>query len=120
MQAKPAKPRCVVLIVEDEPFVRLTSADLLAEAGFHAWNLDLDRGLGFDEGVAALSGRFPHRAGLIAAFHHRWHETVPGEVAGSVAILQALAAAGVPLYAITNLAAGTTPECLSVLPLGVG
>jgi two-component system, response regulator PdtaR len=34
MQAKPAKPRRVVLIVEDEPFVRLTGADLLAEAGF--------------------------------------------------------------------------------------
>src|ERR1700730_9256298 len=34
MQAKPAKPRRVVLIVEDEPLVRLTGADLLAEAGF--------------------------------------------------------------------------------------
>jgi CheY-like chemotaxis protein len=34
MQAKPAKLRRVVLIVEDEPFVRLTGADLLAEAGF--------------------------------------------------------------------------------------
>jgi len=34
MQAKPAKPRCVVLIVEDEPLVRVTGADLLAEAGF--------------------------------------------------------------------------------------
>jgi two-component system, response regulator PdtaR len=34
MQAKPAKPRCVVLIVEDEPFVRLTGADILTEAGF--------------------------------------------------------------------------------------
>ena len=34
MRAKPAKPRRVVLIVEDEPFVRLTGADLLAEAGF--------------------------------------------------------------------------------------
>ena len=34
MEAKPAKPRCVVLIVEDEPFVRLMGADLLAEAGF--------------------------------------------------------------------------------------
>ena len=34
MKAKPAKPRCVVLIVEDEPFVRLMGADLLAEAGF--------------------------------------------------------------------------------------
>ena len=34
MQAKPAKPRRVVLIVEDEPLVRLTGADLLADAGF--------------------------------------------------------------------------------------
>ncbi len=34
MQAKPAKPRCVVLIVEDEPLVRLTGADVLAEGGF--------------------------------------------------------------------------------------
>jgi DNA-binding NtrC family response regulator len=34
MEAKPANPRHVVLIVEDEPFVRLTGADLLAEAGF--------------------------------------------------------------------------------------
>src|ERR1700732_2406229 len=34
MEAKPAKPRHVVLIVEDEPLVRLTGADLLAEAGF--------------------------------------------------------------------------------------
>lgn len=34
MDAKPAKPRHVVLIVEDEPLVRLTGADLLADAGF--------------------------------------------------------------------------------------
>ncbi len=34
MQAKPAKPRHVVLIVEDEPFVRLMGADFLSGAGF--------------------------------------------------------------------------------------
>jgi DNA-binding NtrC family response regulator len=34
MEAKPAKLRHVVLIVEDEPFLRLTGADLLADAGF--------------------------------------------------------------------------------------
>jgi DNA-binding NtrC family response regulator len=34
MQAKPAKPRHAVLIVEDEPFVRLSGVDLLAGAGF--------------------------------------------------------------------------------------
>ncbi|MGH6835271.1 MAG: response regulator [Methylocella sp.] len=34
MNAKPARPRHVVLIVEDEVLVRLSGADLLAEAGF--------------------------------------------------------------------------------------
>ena len=34
MAAKTAKPRHVVLIVEDEPLVRLTGADLLTDAGF--------------------------------------------------------------------------------------
>ena len=34
MEAKSAKLRHVVLIVEDEPLVRLTGADLLADAGF--------------------------------------------------------------------------------------
>ncbi len=34
MKAKSTKPRDIVLIVEDEPLVRLTGANLLAEAGF--------------------------------------------------------------------------------------
>jgi two-component system, response regulator PdtaR len=34
MEAKPAKPRCGVLIVEDETLVRVTRANLLAKAGF--------------------------------------------------------------------------------------
>jgi two-component system, response regulator PdtaR len=34
MRTKPAKSRHVVLIVEDEPLVRVAGVDLLAEAGF--------------------------------------------------------------------------------------
>jgi len=75
-----------------------------AETGFHDWNLGFDRGMDWDEGVASHSARFPHRAELLAAFHERWHETVVGPIAGSVAILEALDAEGVPLYAITNFA----------------
>jgi 2-haloacid dehalogenase len=74
----------------------------LAEVAFHDWNLELDRGADWDEVVATLSARHPHHAALIAAFHHRWPETVPGAIDGSVAILDELAAAGVALYAITN------------------
>ena len=56
----------------------------LAETGFDAWNLELDAGLPWDVGVAALSARHPHHAGTILAFHARWHETLPGAIDGCV------------------------------------
>jgi 2-haloacid dehalogenase len=81
-----------------------------AEVGFHAWNLEFDRGLPWDDGVAALAARHPHRAELIAAFNHRWQETVPGPVAGAPEFLADLTEAGVPLYAITNFSSAKWAE----------
>jgi 2-haloacid dehalogenase len=75
------------------------------EVGFSDWNVEQDRGRSWDEGVAVLSAMHPHRAELIAAFHDRWHASVPGEIAGSVAVLEELRDTGVPLYAITNFSA---------------
>jgi len=88
----------------------------LAEIGFDAWNLELDRGADWDAAVAAHSALYPHRAELIAAFHHRWHETVAGPINGTVAILEDLAAAGVPLYAITNFAGPRWTETRTRFP----
>ena len=88
----------------------------LAEVGFAAWNLELDRGLPWDEGVAALAAAHPHRAALIRAFHERWHETLPGAIDASVAILEELDAAGVPLYAITNYSGAKWAETLPRFP----
>jgi 2-haloacid dehalogenase len=88
----------------------------LDEIGFHAWNREFDRGADWDAGVAALSARHLHHAPLIAAFHERWQETVPGAIDGSVAILEALAAAGVPLFAITNFAAPKWEETVARFP----
>ena len=34
METKPSDTRKIVLIIEDEPFVRMLGADLLEEAGF--------------------------------------------------------------------------------------
>jgi 2-haloacid dehalogenase len=73
-----------------------------AEVGFDAWNMEQDRGRTWEEAVALLSASHPHRAELIAAFHARWHDSVPGEVPGSVEVVEELCTAGVPLYAITN------------------
>ncbi len=80
------------------------------ETGFHDWNLAFDGGVDWDEGVAAHSARYPHRAALLRAFHERWHETVVGPIAGSVAILEALDTGGVPIFAITNFSGAKWEE----------
>jgi 2-haloacid dehalogenase len=87
-----------------------------AEVGFMDWNLEFDRGADWDEGVATLSARHPHRAELIAAFHARWHESVEGAVEGAEALLAELAARGVPLYAITNFAGPKWTESVARFP----
>lgn len=74
----------------------------LAEVCTDAWNLEQDRGRTWAEAVAELTPRFPQHAALIRAYDERWEEMVPGEVPGTPEILEALRAAGVPLYAITN------------------
>ncbi len=77
----------------------------LSEVCTDAWNLEQDRGRSWEEAIAHLVPRFPAQEALIRAYSERWHEMVPGEVEGSVAILEGLRAAGVPLYAITNFSA---------------
>jgi 2-haloacid dehalogenase len=66
------------------------------------WNLQQDLGRTWDVAIQELTAQFPDEAELIAAYSERWQEMVPGEITGSVAILDALKDAGVPLYAITN------------------
>jgi 2-haloacid dehalogenase len=79
----------------------------LDEVDFTAWNLEQDRGRPFTEGVRLLSARFPHRAELIAAYHERWEESVPGVIQGTLELMEELRAAGLPLHALTNWAAET-------------
>ena len=74
----------------------------LREIGFDEWNRALDAGGLWDDAIAELVARHPHRQALIEAAHLRWHEMLPGDIPGTVAILERLAAQGVPLYAITN------------------
>jgi 2-haloacid dehalogenase len=66
------------------------------------WNLEQDRGRSFEDAIAEATSRHPGHAEAIAAYHHRWHETVIGPIEGTVAILAELKAQGTPLYAITN------------------
>ncbi len=81
----------------------------LAEICSTDWNLQMDRGLPFEEGVAALSRRHPKMSTYIEAFWKRWPEMVAGAIDGTVDILESLHGKGVPLYALSNWSVQTWP-----------
>jgi 2-haloacid dehalogenase len=74
----------------------------LANVCHSAWNLDLDRGRLWSEAIAERVAAFPEYEAEIRAYDERWRDMVSGAIEGSVALLERLRAAGVPLYAITN------------------
>jgi 2-haloacid dehalogenase len=82
----------------------------LAEVCTPSWNLEQDRGRPWAQAIAELSAQHPDKAELIAAYRARWHEMLNGPIAGTVAILEELDDAGIPLYALTNWSAETYPH----------
>ena len=87
-----------------------------AETGFEEWNLGMDAGRPFAEGIAAHSERFPHHRPLFEAFYHRWHETVGEPIAESVDLLLSLRQRGVRTFALTNFSAETYPLAVARFP----
>jgi len=79
----------------------------LAHVVSEEWHAQHDAGVPLAEMIAARTAQFPDEAALIAAYQPRWLETVPGPVPGTHALVEALAARGVPLYAITNFGVDT-------------
>lgn len=67
-----------------------------------AWNIEQDRGRPWADAVAELVAAHPEWEREIHAYDERWHETVPGAIEDSVAILEELKAKGEKVYAITN------------------
>ncbi|PWH17628.1 MAG: 2-haloalkanoic acid dehalogenase [Anaerolineae bacterium] len=89
-------------------FPHLTETEIRAfldEVNFPAWNLEQDKGRPFEQGVAELSARFPHRAALIRAYHEHWLDCIPGPIEGTIQILQELRGNGLKRAALTNFSA---------------
>lgn len=74
----------------------------LAEVVTPAWHFQHDAGRPFAETSAELIARFPAEADLIRVYGPRFNETVPGAIPGMIDLVEQLAAARVPLFAITN------------------
>lgn len=77
----------------------------LAHVVTEQWHYQADAGRALNDMVAERKAQFPQHAALIDAYVTRFNETIPGPVPGSLEIVEALAALGVPLYAITNFGA---------------
>lgn len=88
----------------------------LAEVCAPAWNLEQDRGRPWAAAIAELAALHPDKADLIAAYRGRWPEMLNGAIAGTVAILESLDDAGIPLFALTNWSAETYPHAEQLYP----
>jgi 2-haloacid dehalogenase len=69
------------------------------------WHFQHDAGRPLDAMIAERMAQFPGHDALFDAYRHRFNETIPGPVPGSIAIVEQLSAAGVPLYVISNFGA---------------
>ena len=81
----------------------------LGEVVAPEWILEMDAGKPIDRAIAERQQRFPAHAELIARWKQGWPEMLRGEIAGTVAIVEALRARGHRLYALTNFSTETFP-----------
>jgi 2-haloacid dehalogenase len=74
----------------------------LANVVTEGWHHQHDAGRPLAEMIPERQALFPRYAHLIEAYATRFLDTVPGPVDGTHALVERLAARGVPLYALTN------------------
>jgi len=75
---------------------------LFAEADLHGMNDRLDRGEDSREAVYSTAEAYPEWRDEIRAWHDNWIELAGPVISRSVALLHALRAGGVPVFALTN------------------
>lgn len=78
---------------------------ILAEVLTEEWHFQHDAGRPLAEMVPERIATYPAAERFIRAYATRFNETIPGPVPGSLGIVRALHAAGIPLFAITNFGA---------------
>ncbi len=71
------------------------------------WHFRHDAGEPLADLIAEKVAEFPEHRALIEAYGPRWLETIPGPIEGTPALVEALAAKGVPQFSITNFGADT-------------
>jgi len=77
------------------------------ETGIEAMNLAIDAGAPFLATVQALAARHPAWGAEILWWHDHWLDMASPAIDGSVAVLRALRAKGIPVFALTNFGTDT-------------
>jgi len=128
--ATPASPRAVIFDIGNVLYdwdPRYLYAKLIADpveldwflqhVVTKAWHFQHDTGRPAAETTAELSAAYPAYRPLIEAYVPRWLETVPGPLPGMIALVNDLASADVPLFAITNFSAEFWPRFRATAPV---
>ena len=84
--------------------------DFLARICTSEWNVRQDAGRSIAEAEAELLQAHPAQGTLIRAYYAGFDRMLKGAIAGTVAILEELAARGTPLFALTNWSRETFPH----------
>lgn len=71
------------------------------------WHFRHDAGVPLADLIAEKVAEYPEHRALIEAYAPRWLDTIPGPIEGTPALVEALAARGVPQFSITNFGADT-------------
>lgn len=80
---------------------------MFAEVDLHGMNDLVDRGGDFRDTIYGWAERYPGWRDEIRLWHDRWSDLAGPRIEPSVAILRALRANGVPVFALSNFGIGT-------------
>jgi len=83
----------------------------------YSWNLQMDKGKLFSEGVAELQAIYPEWSEAIGIYHTRWIEMMGGEVEGTPDLLRRLKAAGYRVFGLSNWSMETFPLVRDEFPI---
>ena len=80
------------------------------------WHVAHDLGVTFADNRAPLLERFPEYSDAIHAWETRWWDMFSGAIPETEAAIEALHAAGVPQYGVTNMSHETIPGTIAMSP----
>ncbi|MBR4995498.1 MAG: HAD family phosphatase [Alistipes sp.] len=83
----------------------------------YSWNIQMDGGKPFAQGVAELQAQYPEWSDAIAVYHTRWIEMMAGEIEGMSDLIKRLKAAGYRVYGLTNWSSETFPLVRDKYPI---